>query len=794
MTVRRDETVNYRDKNRLRPEDERDLSAIKKIVEPFESFVQVPDSLSPENIKALVLSEKSDDRNNVKPIIGLNRSTVRKIVASAACAAVVLSVLAVSLGKKDGINVNDLPYDVSSNTDSVSNVSAPESEINRVSTSEDSVSWVSGNDISAIESSDAPSGSNYDDVSSGSDSTSVAEPPLFVFPLPGNVKYLDHERTVYSTSAGDYSAVIERLNYIKEHSSGYAQSADRLYSSPNAKQQSFSAVSFNYTDDSRFGGNSVSDDRYVYSLSEDGIITISDYTALSPALRSTISLENEIGSADYYKLLIYGNTLVVIYGDNVSNVPCTFAAFFDVTSRREPKRVRTFMQEGYLYSAFLSGGQVCLITNRVAGEISGFNSRLYKNFIPATVDSNYSTRTRKLVAPSNIIIRSNELSTNYVVISTVNMRDMSKNADTCAILDSGRCIKTSDSGVYIAGVRQSGYGKKTDIVYLSVSSGIVLKSSAVVLGAIKSTSDIDIYRDCCRVAVTGTSNGADVYVFSKELRQLSCVRGVCSDTGYYKISFFSDYVYVLPSRDSLPVVVKATSGSSAKVVGKMNGMNLTNLAYDVDGRYFIGVANRYDSSDENTRCVEINLYDNSNPLSPRVVGSYTLGRTGSFCPAVSSSAATRTEISLSADKTKFSVPLVLTDENGCISFSGAYIFRCLGGRLRLIGTVSNAIALEGSENAYLTLIHDRYVRACFFKGNRVVGVSRYFLISADMSDFSDCNTSILCGVDMFGIQADIYYGWYFKNDSVDASAPSYGIRLSDDYSNRLNMYNNVLLW
>ena len=108
--------------------------------------------------------------------------------------------------------------------------------------------------------------------------------------------------------------------------------------------------------------------------------------------------------------------------------------------------------------------------------------------------------------------------------------------------------------------------------------------------------------------------------------------------------------------------------------------------------------------------------------------------------------------------------------------------------------MSNAIALEGGENAYLTLIHDRYVRACFFKGNRVVGVSRYFMISADMSDLSDCNTSILCGIDMFRIQTDIYYGWYFKNDSVDASAPSYGIRLSDDYSNRLNMYNNVLLW
>lgn len=787
--------MNYHQKDRLRPEDERDLNAIKKIIEPFETSVQVPDSLSPENIKALILSAENSDkkvRNNVRRL-EFNRSVVRKIVASAACAAVILSVLAVSLSNINRVSDVDLPEDVSSNIDIVSDVNTPGNSVSRVNSKGELVSDVSS-DVSYVEQDDVSSGSNYEDVSSDSDSTSVVEPPAFIYPLPDNVKYLDHERTVYSTSAGDYSAVIERLDYIKEHSSGYAQSADRLYSSPSAKQQSFSAISFNYTDDSRFGGNSVSDGGYIYSLSEDGIITISDYTALSPALRATISLESEIGSADYYRLLVYGNTLAVVYGDNVSDAPRTFVAFFDVTSRREPKKVRTFMQEGYISSAFLSGGQVCLVTNRDAGEISAFNSRLYKNFIPATVDSNNSTRTRKLVDPSDIVIRTNELSTNYVVISTVNMRDMSKKADTYALLGNGRCIKTSDSGVYIAGVRQSDSVKKTDIVYVSVSSGIKLKSSAVVPGAIKSISDVDVYRDCCRVVVTGASNGADVYVFSKELRLLSYTRGVCSDTGYYKISFFSDYVYVLPSRDSLPVVVKATSGSSARVIGKMSGIELTNNAYDVDGRYFVGVANKRDSSEGNTKCVEINIYDNSNPISPRVVGSFSLGSMGSFCPSISSAAATWSEISLSEDRTKISVPLVLTDENGCISFSGAYIFSCVGGRLRLAGTMSNAIALEGEENAYLTLMHDRYLRACFFEGNRVVGVSRYFLISADMSDFKNRNVSILCSNDLFRIQTDIYYGWYFKNDNVGAAAPSYGMTLSDDYSNRLNMYNNVLLW
>lgn len=447
------------------------------------------------------------------------------------------------------------------------------------------------------------------------------------------------------------------------------------------------------------------DGKYIYWLSFNEVKIISALPADKMKVVSTISLKevNDNIFSSSYEMFIYQDTLVVIgssygslrYYDEKSTKSSSSMIYYgynesvavtiyNIKDRANPKKLRTFKQDGYYVSSRLIGKHLYLVTTAYT------RTDLIEEDKPELVVPNISdtNATGKFapIAATDIIIAPESTSLTYAVVSGLDITDTKKEADTKSYLGSGNFIYAGTSNIYVASIEYSFENNKfmsnTNIVKFGISKGnVTVKTSGSVPGSIIGQFAMDEYDNHFRIATT-TSTGSrqsmknNVYVLDENLKLTGKIEGLAPGETIYSARFMGEKAYLVTYMTTDPLfVIDLNDHANPKVLGQLEMPGFSNYLHPYSENLLIGFGK--DSEEVTaggtktaiTKGLKIALYDVSDPLNPTEVTKIILGDRGSDSEVNYNHKA----LLFSKEKNIIGLPVSLYGNNYQSQFTGYYV-------------------------------------------------------------------------------------------------------------------------
>lgn len=450
------------------------------------------------------------------------------------------------------------------------------------------------------------------------------------------------------------------------------------------------------------------DGKYIYWLSFNEVKIISALPADNMEIVSTISLKeiNDNSFIHSYEMFVYQDTLVVIgssYGSlshyskespsnsSMSNEKIYYAynesvmvTVFDIKNKNNPKKVRTFKQDGYYISSRLIDKNLYLVTTAHA-HTDLIEEGKPELIVPNTSDTNTTGKFAPLAA-QNIIIAPNPSTPSYTVVSGLDITDTKKEANTKSYLGSGHYIYASTSNIYVASIAHN-YNitqswTNTNIIKFGISNGNVsVDSSGSVPGSIIGQFAMDEYDNHFRIATTTRSDSTqsmlnNVYVLDNNLNITGKVEGLAPGETIYAARFMGEKAYLVTYMTSDPLfVIDMKDHKNPKVLGQLEMPGFSNYLHPYSENLLIGFGKDSEEFEDNgfkfakNKGLKIALYDVSDPLNPTEVSQLILGDTLSYSEVNENHKA----FLFSKEKNIIGFPAIIYDKNYNYQFSGYYI-------------------------------------------------------------------------------------------------------------------------
>lgn len=291
-----------------------------------------------------------------------------------------------------------------------------------------------------------------------------------------------------------------------------------------------------------------STDSYIYYLCDGTVYTVdkSDMSVVDAA-------ESEYSP---FEMDIYGDTLLLIsretdeYGDFVC------AEIYDI-SDGTPVPEKTYRQDGrYISARTDEDGVVCMITS--VSKSSRFNGDLaapLDSFVPWY----YVDGVKSFVEASDIFVTQNAADVDYTVVSSMPLAFGGDDISVKAVLGGGAAVFCTDNMLYVASVDNTGDRAVTYITSFGTDHGnLNYLSEGSVKGALRNRHDIYVSGGLLRVACldydTDGESEINIYSLDSLLNVVSQKTGLMKGSGFVKIRFEGSVAW-LSENGELPVPV-----------------------------------------------------------------------------------------------------------------------------------------------------------------------------------------------------------------------------------------------
>lgn len=375
------------------------------------------------------------------------------------------------------------------------------------------------------------------------------------------------------------------------------------------------------------------DGRYLYVLEDDGdYVSIVD-TKINMKKISEIKAPKDETIEEFY--LTEKNKKVVMICSNSSDddyedvedvtrssliskqTEGTQVVTYDVQDKKHPKKVGKVSQSGEYESSRISDGYLYLFSNYWVPE--NWKKKHPETYIPYVDDS--------LMKAKDICLPDGMKGCMYEIVSSINLKQPNKIADSKAIFSEGGDAYVSNKNIYYYEEEWTGNGKqeKTLLCKLSYKKGkLAVVAQKTFRGYLNDSFSIDEYDGYLRMVVTRGKTNA-VYVLDQKLKLTGKITNLAKDERVYSARFLGDTGYFVTYKETDPLFsVDLSNPKNPKILGRLKIPGFSNYLHFYGEDKLLGIGMDVDKKGDVTDGVKLSMFDISDKKNVKEEHKYTL--------------------------------------------------------------------------------------------------------------------------------------------------------------------------
>lgn len=375
------------------------------------------------------------------------------------------------------------------------------------------------------------------------------------------------------------------------------------------------------------------DGRYLYVLEDDGdYVSIVD-TKTSMKKISEIKAPKDETIEEFY--LTEKNKKVVIICSNSSDddyegvedvtrssliskqTEGTRVVTYDVQDKKHPKKAGEVSQNGEYELSRISDGYLYIFSNYWVAE--NWKKKHPSTYIPY-VDGD-------LMKAKDICLPEGTKGCMYEIVSSINLKQPDKIADSKAIFSEGGDAYVSNKNIYYYEEEWTGNGKqeKTLLRKLSYKKGkLAVVAQKTFKGYLNDSFSIDEYDGYLRMVVTRGKTNA-VYVLDQKLKLTGKITNLAKDERVYSARFLGDTGYFVTYKETDPLFsVDLSNPKNPKILGRLKIPGFSNYLHFYGEDKLLGIGMDVDKKGDVTDGVKLSMFDISDKKNVKEEHKYTL--------------------------------------------------------------------------------------------------------------------------------------------------------------------------
>jgi uncharacterized secreted protein with C-terminal beta-propeller domain len=449
-----------------------------------------------------------------------------------------------------------------------------------------------------------------------------------------------------------------------------------------------------------------------------------------------------IADSNFYPREMYlDNDRLVIIGDgtgawhieeeSASIAPCydcypnsndLKVVIFDISDRANPKQIRSVSMEAQYTSSRKIGDIVYLIANKY----EYYYDLPEQIILPKFSDTNF-LEEENVAKCSEVHYFPNFSDSNYLIVASIDIRDMDKKTNRKVFLGSSDEIYASTKNLYITRpvykevyIEENGNeswidGQFTEIFKFALDDGnidFIAKNNAE--GRILNQFSMSEYSDYFRIATQkGQAWGRDlsesmITIFDENLEEIGKIDGIAPGENMKSARFIGNKVYLVTFKTVDPLFVIDLDPTNPKILGKLKIPGWSDYLHPYDENHLIGFGKEVDESIDADKVhsddaiyytavlgMKLSIFDVSDLENPKEIHKEVIGYRGTTSEVLNNHKA----LLFDKDKGILAFPITVTahmnDTHGYEAdietiFAGAYVYNIdLENGFSFRGKVSN---------------------------------------------------------------------------------------------------------
>ena len=294
---------------------------------------------------------------------------------------------------------------------------------------------------------------------------------------------------------------------------------------------------------------------------------------------------------------------------------------YDISNRKSPKLLGSMAQDGYYHTSRKIGNIVYLFTQK------GLN-------VPdltreeAVTEANVSDWI-PMVNGNTIhadAIYIPESGSEGLIISSVNVEEPDAIVDNILILNNYVNIYVSTGAIYLYGTDYSDSSVKTQIAKFSLEEGVIdAVGAASAAGEVYDTFAINDYQGKLRLLTTdwsGEEEQNQLYLFDETLKLTGSLKGIAKGEEIYSARYFGDMAYFVTYRNTDPLfAVDLSNEKKPKIVSELEITGFSEYLHFWGEDKLLGIGYETDPESGEQLGLKITMFDISDPAELKVAGS-----------------------------------------------------------------------------------------------------------------------------------------------------------------------------
>lgn len=314
---------------------------------------------------------------------------------------------------------------------------------------------------------------------------------------------------------------------------------------------------------------------------------------------------------------------------------------YDISNRRQPKKLKEFSQDGAIVSSRISDGYLYLFTREML--YNKMNQDSLDTYVPK-VDGEY-------ILPCDIVIPDVENISSYLVLSAINIEEADKMNSTKGILSGAYQFYVSGSSIYTVENNYSYRGMIEDVLtddiidsgikelkddstvednqstkssstitrYEYEKGSITYKADTTIDGNVNNQFSLDEYNGYLRVVSTvivydDNTTYNNLYIFDKGLKQVGQIEKLAKEELIYSARFMGNTGYFVTFKQMDPLFsVDLSNPSSPKILGELKITGFSSYLHFYSDSLLLGIGEEVDPKTSERLGVKLSMFDISDP-------------------------------------------------------------------------------------------------------------------------------------------------------------------------------------
>ena len=307
---------------------------------------------------------------------------------------------------------------------------------------------------------------------------------------------------------------------------------------------------------------------------------------------------------------------------------------YDMKNRNKPKKIHTFTVKGSYEDSRISDGYFYFFAQNMTQKPD--KEENYEEYIPV-VDG-------KLLSEKDIFLPEDCLSTSYLVMASIDLKQPEKFQDTKAVVTGAELFYVSEKNIYVTDSSYPDWEEagtqsdSTKISRISYRDGkMKLEASGSVEGVLTDDMAMSEYQGNLRIATTKTAYGIEkvtddidgeiigydtqesttynqLYILGKNLKIKGKIENLAKGEEIYAVRFLGNTGYVVTFRQTDPLFsIDLSDPKKPKVLGKLKISGFSEYLHGYGEGMLLGLGMEADEKDGAIEGMKLSMFDISDP-------------------------------------------------------------------------------------------------------------------------------------------------------------------------------------